>query len=196
MQFITAVALSFAVACNAWSQSSLPRKAHIPQRRITARHSQLQLQAQSQITTPASKLKPSGIDETERSPLLEKLENLEGIWYSDDFYGSHGREWVEVSATLLGSGTRALRAVKASGDDNVPAGFETWRTRGLPDVGGSDVPAEIQVRADVNDPDGFSWIRGSLSQTTVDKIQVTAIYSAIMRHTGTFYKHKVDEGDA
>ena len=193
MLYITAVALSFAVACDAWSQSSLPRKAHISQLRMSARHSQLHMRAQSQMTTPASEHKPSSIDETERSPLLKKLENLEGIWYSDDFYGTHGREWVEVSATLLGSGTRALRAVKASGDDNVPAGFETWRTQGLPDVGGSDVPAEIQVRADVNDPDGFSWISGSLSQTTADKIQVTAIYSAIMRHTGTFYKHKIDE---
>ena len=37
----------------------------------------------------------SGVD-TSRSPLLERLEAMEGFWYSDDFYGPHGREWVEV----------------------------------------------------------------------------------------------------
>ena len=37
----------------------------------------------------------SGV-ETSRSPLLERLEAMEGFWYSDDFYGPHGREWVEV----------------------------------------------------------------------------------------------------
>ena len=71
--------------------------------------------------------------------LSEKLEQLEGIWYSDDFYGPHGREWVVVSATLVGAGTSSLVAVKVKGDANVPSGFETWRTRGLPDVGGINV---------------------------------------------------------
>ena len=37
----------------------------------------------------------TGVD-TSRSPLLERLEAMEGFWYSDDFYGPHGREWVEV----------------------------------------------------------------------------------------------------
>ena len=37
----------------------------------------------------------SGV-ETSRSPLLERLEAMEGFWYSDDFSGPHGREWVEV----------------------------------------------------------------------------------------------------
>ena len=101
---------------------------------------------------------------------------------------------MEVSATLVGAGTRALKAVKASGDDNVPAGFMTWRTRGLPDIGDGEVPAEIQVRADVTDPNGFSWIRGSLAQPAVDRIEVTAIYTVFMRHTGTFHKHQVGEG--
>ena len=95
----------------------------------------------------------------------------------------------------MGAGTRSLEAVKASGDDNVPAGFTTWRTRGLPDVGGGEVPAEIQVRADVNDPNGFSWIAGSVTQSAVDQIQVTAIYSFLARHTGTFHKHQVGEGE-
>ena len=34
--------------------------------------------------------------DTSPSPLLERLEAMEGFWYSDDFYGPHGREWVQV----------------------------------------------------------------------------------------------------
>ena len=110
---------------------------------------------------PVRSLDDTVDDEVASSPLLAKLEQMEGIWYSDDFYGSHGREWVEVRATLVGAGRPALVAVKAKGDANVPSGFETWRTTGgLPDVGGSEVPGEIQVRSNPNDPNGFSWIRG------------------------------------
>ena len=46
-----------------------------------------------QLESPLSM--SSGV-ETSRSPLLERLEAMEGFWYSDDFYGPHGREWVEV----------------------------------------------------------------------------------------------------
>merc|ERR1740117_1559989 len=98
----------------------------------------------------------TGMD-TARSPLLERLEAMEGFWYSDDFYGPHGREWVQVSATLVGAGTSSLVAVKVKGDANVPSGKTTWRTtRGLPEVGGPSLPAEIQVRANAKDPNGFS----------------------------------------
>ena len=90
------------------------------------------------------------------SELLKRLQKMEGIWYSDDFYGSHGREWVQISATLVGAGTSSLVAVKVSGDANVPSGYETWRTRGLPDMGGASVPAQIQIRSDVRDPNGVT----------------------------------------
>jgi len=134
--------------------------------------------------------KVDGNAELDRSAFLERIEGMEGIWYSDDFYGPHGREWVEVSATLLGAGTASLVAVKAKGDANVPAGYTTWRTRGLPDVSGSNVPAEIQVRADVNDPNGFSWVPGALSLLSEDKIALTATFSTFIATTGTFHKHK------
>ena len=133
----------------------------------------------------------------ERSPFLEKLEAMEGIWYSDDFYGPHGREWVEVRATLLGSGTSGgLEAVKVSGDANVPSGFITWRTRGLPDVGGSAVPAQTRVRADPTDPNGFSWVPGDLSLVSEDQIALSAIFPGLFRVSGTFHKHKIGEGGA
>lgn len=37
---------------------------------------------------------------------------------------------------------------------------------------------------------------GSLAQAAADKILVTAIYTSMMKHTGTFHKHKVGEGGA
>ena len=126
--------------------------------------------------------------------LIERLEQMEGIWYSDNFYGPHGREWVQVSATLVGAGTSALVAIKVSGDANVPSGHETWRTKGLPDVGGTSVPAEIQVRENVNDPNGFYWIPGSLYLVSEDQIALTAMFGNGVSASGTFHKHKVGEG--
>ena len=118
---------------------------------------------------------------------------MEGMWYSDDFYGPHGREWVEVSATLVGAGTRSLVAVKVKGDANVPSGCKTWRTNGLPDVGGATVPAEVQVRENPNDPNGFSWVPASLSLVTEDRIELMVRWS-FFATSGTFHKHKVGEG--
>ena len=47
--------------------------------------------------------------------LTNKIGEVEGLWYSDDFCGIHGREWVKVSATLVGeSATSALVAVKVN----------------------------------------------------------------------------------
>ena len=119
---------------------------------------------------------------------------MEGIWYSDDFYGPHGREWVDVKATLIGAGTSALVAVKVSGDDNVPSGFTTWQTRALPDVGGASVPAEVQVRADPKDPNGFEWMPASLVLVAEDQIALSVQLGPFIRSKGTFHKHKVGEG--
>lgn len=137
-----------------------------------------------------------GGGEEERSPLLDKLEAMEGIWYFDDFYGPHGREWVEMSATLIGAGTSSLQAIKVSGDANVPSGKTTWRTRGLPDVGGGSVPAQIQVRANPKDPNGFFWVPGELLLLEEDRISLSVVFSASQRARGTFHKHKVGEGGA
>eukprot|EP00286_Rhodomonas_abbreviata_P005008 CAMPEP_0181322882 /NCGR_PEP_ID=MMETSP1101-20121128/19472_1 /TAXON_ID=46948 /ORGANISM="Rhodomonas abbreviata, Strain Caron Lab Isolate" /LENGTH=208 /DNA_ID=CAMNT_0023430839 /DNA_START=29 /DNA_END=655 /DNA_ORIENTATION=+ len=79
---------------------------------------------------------------------------LSGIWWSDDFYGPHGREYVEIGVDM-----GCLTATKVTGDANVPRGRVTWRTRGLPGVG-STAGAEVQIRADPSDPNGFSWATG------------------------------------
>ena len=167
---------------------------HAPARRAIKAMVEL---APSRSTGGASATKDDGNkdDDLVRSPLLDKLEQIEGMWYSDDFYGPHGREWVEVSATLVGAGTSSLVAVKVSGDANVPSGYKTWRTRGLPDVSGPAVPAEIQVRADPNDPNGFSWVPGALVLVAEDQIALTARFGPLLSSSGTFHKHKVGEGD-
>ena len=89
--------------------------------------------------------------------LTQELGEMVGLWYSDDFYGKHGREWVQISTRLVGaSATRAMVATKVTGDAHVPAGCVTWQTNTWPMEGGAGVQAEIQVRANPDDPDGFS----------------------------------------
>ena len=146
---------------------------------------ELSSQGQSTLTLEKDDERELGLS------LVERLKQMEGIWYSDDFYGPHGREWVQVSATLVGAGTSALVAVKVSGDANVPSGYETWRTKGLPNVGGTSVPAEIRGRMNVNDPNGFFWAPGSLTLVSEEQIEVTVEGEP---HGGTFHKHKVGEG--
>merc|ERR1712194_245908 len=111
---------------------------------------------------------------------------MEGLWYSDDFYGPHGREWVKVSATLVGISS-ALVAVKVIGDPNIPAGCITWKTKNWPTLN-EEVPAEIQVRANPNDPNGYTWVQGSLFQISENSIALTAKFTPNLKATGTFYK--------
>jgi hypothetical protein len=113
---------------------------------------------------------------------------MEGIGYLDNFHGPHGREWVQVSATLVGAGTSALVAIKVSGDANVTSGHETRKTQGLPNVSGTSVLAEIQCRKNVNDPDGLYWNPGSLNLVSEEQIVVTMAYGTCK--SGTFHKHK------
>lgn len=154
------------------------------------------LQAQDEAIRKTDKPRENSNDgEAELgSELLKRLQKMEGIWYSDDFYGSHGREWVQISATLVGAGTSSLIAIKVSGDANVPSGYETWRTRGLPDMGGASVPAQIQIRSDVRDPNGFSWIPGAVMLVADDQIAVT-VSRALFSFTGHFFKHTIGEGE-
>ena len=128
--------------------------------------------------------------------ITQKVEDMEGIWYSDDFYGPHGREYVTISARLIGETARnALVAVKVTGDPNVPAGCETFKTSSWPNSrGGEPVPAKIQVRADPQDPNGFSWIPGELTMIETDQLRLMCQYNVLMRNQGTFYKQNDEEG--
>ena len=125
--------------------------------------------------------------------LTEKMDDLEGLWYSDDFYGSHGREWVKVSATLVGEfATSALVATKVTGDLNVPAGCVTFQTKSWAGVG-TKVTAQIQVRADPKDPNGFSWLPGELTMIAKNEMRLLCYYSPFIASEGTFYKQTCDE---
>lgn len=136
-------------------------------------------------------------DDYEQDDLVDmvtsKLEELTGLWYSDDFYGAHGREWVKVSPTLVGeTASSALEATKVTGDPHVPAGCVTFRTDQWPGVG-DKVAAYIQVRADPNDPDGFSWLPGDLTLVAKDQILLGCFYNPFMRSEGTFHRETKEE---
>ena len=137
-----------------------------------------------------------GADEVVDS-VTEKLEEMEGLWYSDDFYGPHGREWVQISAQLTLDGLTAttnLVAVKVTGDPNVPAGCVTFQTKQWPAMG-ETVQAQIQVRANPNDPDGFSWLPGELCMVAKDEIRLMCQYNMLMKGEGTCYKQNHDVED-
>ena len=133
-------------------------------------------------------------DDDERDELVDsvtsKLDDMEGLWYSDDFYGSHGREWVKVSATIV-SISSALVAVKVTGDPNIPAGCVTFQTESWPAIGSDKkVAAQIQIRADPNDPQGYSWIPGTLTLLNTTTILLVCYYNRSMKNSGLFYKEK------
>ena len=133
-------------------------------------------------------------DDDEKDDLVDavtaRLEEMSGLWYSDNFYGTHGREWVKVSATIVGETARsALEATKVTGDPNVPAGCVTFRTGQWPGVG-ETVTAQIQVRANPDDPNGFSWLTGYLTLVANDQLMLACQYNLLMRSEGTFYREK------
>ena len=147
-----------------------------------------------------------GADDDERDELVDsvtsKLDDMEGLWYSDDFYGSHGREWVKVSATIVPkqqqqqttssvSVSSALVAVKVTGDPNIPAGCVTFQTESWPAIGSDKkVAAQIQIRADPNNPQGYSWIPGTLTLLNTTTILLVCYYNRSMKNSGLFYKEK------
>ena len=59
-------------------------------------------------------------------------------------------------------------------------------------MGGPSLPAEIQVRANAKDPNGFSWVPGSLVLASEAEIRLTVQLGPFTK-TGTFHKHTVGE---
>ena len=156
----------------------------------------------TQVEDPVILVGDSTIEDDDEADELvdsvtEKLEEMEGLWYSDDFYGPHGREWVQISAKLSLTDNTAstnLVAIKITGDPNVPAGCVTFQTNRWPGMG-EKVAAQIQVRADPTDPNGFEWIPGELTLVAKDEIQLMCQYNFLMKSQGTFYKQNDDESD-
>jgi len=98
-----------------------------------------------------------------------------GTWYSEDFYGPHGIEYVFISVVCDEQGQLQLMARKITGDANVPCGRITWQTTaGLPSIGGGEALIKIQVRGNIRDKEGFEWIDpyGGVVAKSSDELQI------------------------
>lgn len=109
-------------------------------------------------------------------PPLAKLpgesQTFAGHWRSD-FYGPMEEQRIEV-------GVDGLRAVKVTGDLNVPAGMVTWRTKGIPDVNGS-VDAWFRHREDPSDANGFYWEKAELKAVSQSELSLTLLEGGRLR---------------
>eukprot|EP00930_Biecheleria_cincta_P097404 TRINITY_DN89118_c0_g1_i1.p1 TRINITY_DN89118_c0_g1~~TRINITY_DN89118_c0_g1_i1.p1 ORF type:complete len:562 (+),score=55.27 TRINITY_DN89118_c0_g1_i1:50-1735(+) len=110
-----------------------------------------------------------------------------GRWYSEDFYGSHGRERQRVFSDSQG----CVRAIKETGDPNIPEGFTTWRTL-APLSEGRKVNGCVQVRQDPGDPDGFEEMSVTIEAITTDHIRVSYGRGG---HSGNFHRDGSLGGD-
>ena len=87
-----------------------------------------------------------------------------------DFYG-RGRLKEFIHVTFRDG---KWQGVKIVGDSNVPRGKVTFQTLGAPDDIKDPTPAEVQVRCDTSNEDGFSWEEASVRfDTTSNKWIVT-----------------------
>lgn len=89
---------------------------------------------------------------------LEKAHPLCGIFAAK--YGPHGIEYF-YSYISIEIGVPKLKLRKITGDPNVPAGNISVICSGVPLVGGGEenfVAAKFQVRDDINDINGYSWM--------------------------------------
>lgn len=112
-----------------------------------------------------------------------------GTWYSEDFYKGQGIEYVSISVLCDKSGQLELMARKITGDDLVPCGLITWQTtRGVPEIGGPEVPCKVQGRRDTNNLQGFKWF----TDVTVKAVSINEL-----RFThGSFHRQdKIHTGD-
>jgi len=89
----------------------------------------------------------------------------------EPFFGQGRVEllYIEPKTTGSGSGsgsgshTGGWQARKLVGDRNVPRGELSWVTQGMPVshiLRGRPVVASVQIRKDISDPQGFSWMQG------------------------------------
>ena len=101
-----------------------------------------------------------------------------------------GERHAHRSGHLLSTGHQGF------GRRECPFGQDHMEDAGLADVGGGSVPAQIQVRANPKDPNGFFWVPGELLLLEEDRISLSVVFSASQRARGTFHKHKVGEGGA
>mgnify|MGYP002883104582 CR=1 FL=1 len=137
-------------------------------------------------------LEVSRLDEAPSEPAAEfnVVEDALGYYLNrDGMYGSKQRqEYVHV---YFEDG--ALLAKKLVGDRNVPRGKLTWRTERLEPDDLTDLrydtalKASLQIRNNISDPNGFSWIRKGCTVRIHKDGSITLSFSLGGRTiTGTF----------
>lgn len=103
---------------------------------------------------------------------IEKERVLAGHW-SSDFYGPLEHQELRVTET-------GLRAVKITGDANVPAGMTTWWTSSIPAVG-DRVPAFFCHRDDPKNQIGFRWERAELHVSSENELHLKLLEGGRLR---------------
>jgi len=82
----------------------------------------------------------------------------EGCFTNDgDMFGPGRKEYLQISFE-----NGKWQALKIVGDSNVPRGKISFRTVGEVENIEKPTPAEVQVRTDVSNPDGFYWIETTM----------------------------------
>jgi len=80
----------------------------------------------------------------------------EGFFTNEnDFFGPDRKEYLHVTQE-----TGCWQGMKVVGDENVPRGKVCFRTCEGEDVENGHMKAQLQVRNDTSDPNGFSWMDG------------------------------------
>jgi len=120
-------------------------------------HANLEYEVYRGIVLNDSRSANKGMSTILKSP-MEKTHPLCGIFEAK--YGPHGIEFFYCYISVC-NGERKLRLRKITGDPNVPAGNISVKCDGVPLVSGGEknfVSARFQVRDDINDPNGYSWM--------------------------------------
>lgn len=81
----------------------------------------------------------------------------EGFFTNEnDFFGPGRKEYLHVTQE-----TGCWQGMKVVGDENVPRGKVSFRTcEGEPVELSAPIKAQLQIRMDTSDPNGFSWMDG------------------------------------
>jgi len=137
-----------------------------------------------------------------------RAHELEGFFVNDDgFYGRAAgeAEYFEVKLEAEqcdGTELKWLVAVKIRGDAHVPRGHVSWKTKPTPaamtlvSVGGDGSPAAMRIRADVNDPDGFTWMPDGSAQVVAESADVIRVDFSWHGHAASGCFRRVPEAVA
>ncbi len=107
---------------------------------------------------------------------------------TNDFFGRGRKEFLHISKE-----GNIYSGLKILGDSNVPRGKVSFRTLDLKEPITikqlqKGIPAELQIRRDINDENGFEWISGITVRFKdgvwiIDRLGMTGKFSRVSRET-------------